>query len=72
MKTTKTERTAEEIREVDRWQEDNYVLVLRAHGSIDCESYRLTVEVPGHPDRDVTDDVDAYGRRIDQLVKGIP
>jgi hypothetical protein len=57
---------SEPMTEVDRWREEGeaYELVLFEG---DLEEFRLFERRAAQPDRDVTRDTNAYGRRIKEL-----
>lgn len=57
------------MREIDRWNEDDYELALLQEGDQDQDAFFLILRKPGHPDRDVTGDTEAYARRIKALVR---
>lgn len=56
------------VTEIDRWSEDDYELVLVQVGEDDSAMFNLIQQRNGRPDRDVTEDFEAYARRIKQLI----
>lgn len=69
---TPTEKVSGERNQlIDRWSEDDYHLALYSDADPAGETFSLWVERERRMPRWVSDDPDAYGRRIQALVQGL-